>query len=585
MIKPQVKKMAAINQEMFRKFKQLSTRQDADGTEVEVREDEEQGVKLQEIIDILVAAGYFRARIKGLSPFDKVVGGMTWCIESCNVDVDVDLLFQENSTIGQKIALTEKIVAVLPKLKCPHAIEPHQIQGLDFIHIFPVIQWLVKRSMEYRQERAAFVHSYAINQYHKAFAPPNKQPTGKTEQIMCNINSINEVYRPRRCFKRKTGPPADFSSQVQVTLLEYGMRGKMTASKSTESEEVEEQESNEQIDRILNVMAEISDADTVLYDELNLEDREKLAKHYMALHSELQDGGLKSREMEKLLVLQKQNELISDHCRKLEGDKASISANIKQANEELQEIKSRLEETRKSLKEIEEATDETADNVKEVEDLVILNDNLRTQELQFREHCKKELSSLHVLIEETKKAKTPVVNDELNEQEVKEAGQRLKAVRLQLAKKNRTIVSLQRQLDDVPSRAELAQYQRRFLELYNQVASKHKETKQYYTLYNTLEDTRRYMKTEISLLNSISDSYPTAMQTSAGKEEFLKQFESIIENVKSSRAKVDKRLNEERRRRDQLTYKMQALTDLQRKYAAAVKQLSIECRKHENFAQ
>lgn len=75
------------------------------------------------------------------------------------------------------------------------------------------------------------------------------------------------------------------------------------------------------------------------------------------------------------------------------------------------------------------------------------------------------------------------------------------------------------------------------------------------------------------------------MQTSAGKEEFLKQFESIIENVKSSRAKVDKRLNEERRRRDQLTYKMQALTDLQRKYAAAVKQLSIECRKHENFAQ
>lgn len=73
------------------------------GLQVEVREDEEQSVKLQEIIDLLVAAGYFRARIKGLSPFDKVVGGMTWCIESCNVDVDVDLLFQENSTIGQKM--------------------------------------------------------------------------------------------------------------------------------------------------------------------------------------------------------------------------------------------------------------------------------------------------------------------------------------------------------------------------------------------------------------------------------------------------------------------------------------------------
>jgi len=38
-----------------------------------VREDEEQKIKLQEIIDLLVAAGYFRARIKGLSSFDKVM--------------------------------------------------------------------------------------------------------------------------------------------------------------------------------------------------------------------------------------------------------------------------------------------------------------------------------------------------------------------------------------------------------------------------------------------------------------------------------------------------------------------------------
>ena len=38
----------------------------------DVREDEEQNVKLAECIDLLLAAGYFRARIKGLTPFDKV---------------------------------------------------------------------------------------------------------------------------------------------------------------------------------------------------------------------------------------------------------------------------------------------------------------------------------------------------------------------------------------------------------------------------------------------------------------------------------------------------------------------------------
>lgn len=80
--------------------------------QVERREDEEQNVKEQEIFDILVAAGYFRARIKGLSPFDKIVGGMTWCIVSCDYDVDVDLLFHENLTIGQKMYVN-MITAIL----------------------------------------------------------------------------------------------------------------------------------------------------------------------------------------------------------------------------------------------------------------------------------------------------------------------------------------------------------------------------------------------------------------------------------------------------------------------------------------
>jgi hypothetical protein len=29
------------------------------------------------------------------------------------------------------------VVAVLQKMNCPHPIEPHQIQGLDYIHIYP----------------------------------------------------------------------------------------------------------------------------------------------------------------------------------------------------------------------------------------------------------------------------------------------------------------------------------------------------------------------------------------------------------------------------------------------------------------
>ena len=48
-----------------------------DGLEIEcdVREDDEQTFKEVQILDLFVAAGYFRARIRGLSSFDKIVGG------------------------------------------------------------------------------------------------------------------------------------------------------------------------------------------------------------------------------------------------------------------------------------------------------------------------------------------------------------------------------------------------------------------------------------------------------------------------------------------------------------------------------
>lgn len=139
-----------------------------------------------------MAAGYFRARIKGLSPFDKIVGGMTWCIEACgDYDVDVDLLFHDGLSIGQKIALTEKIVAVLPRMKCPFAIEPHQIQGLDFCNIFPVVQWLVKRSVENRAEKSIKLKAFAVATFHNHFAIPSEQETRK--KYVQAIESVRKV--------------------------------------------------------------------------------------------------------------------------------------------------------------------------------------------------------------------------------------------------------------------------------------------------------------------------------------------------------------------------------------------------------
>ena len=82
-----------------------------------------------EIVDTLISAGYFRARIQTLSEFDKVVGGLCWAIVNSGEKVDVDILFKENSTTGERIALSEAIVKAMRGMGCPFPLQPHQIQG------------------------------------------------------------------------------------------------------------------------------------------------------------------------------------------------------------------------------------------------------------------------------------------------------------------------------------------------------------------------------------------------------------------------------------------------------------------------
>jgi hypothetical protein len=543
-----------MDSNVFHKLtKKLHTQVDEHMLEVEVREDEEQHKKLQEIIDLLVAAGYFRARIKGLLPFDKVVGGMTWCIESCNVDVDVDLLFQENSTIGQKIALTEIIVMVLPKMKCPHNIEPHQIQGLDFIHIFPVIQWLVKRSMEYRQEMSEFVRCYAVNQFNKCYGI-NTILSNSEPNMVKSIATVSEIYDPRRYYKRKNAPPPDIHAQVQVTLMEYGSVPHTI-----------ETVTNEAMD----------------HENLNREDLQNLTEHYVSLQLEFKIGSVKILEDKQILALLKQMDYLDERCSKLNSKKCLLEESLKNSSVQFQEIKEKQHENQIKLNEFKSRKADKIEDVEEIEELVELNEKLRTQEIQFREYCKKELVKLQNLIEETKHKKPVIKSNKEVSKLSKELSADVKLLRLQVAKRNRTVAAVHRQIDDVPNRPELAQYQRRFLELYSQVSAKHRETKQYYTLYNTMEDTKVYMKKELSLLNSISDSYPEAIISSYGKEEFLKQFQNIIEGVTQSKEKVQKQLLDEKRKRDQLSSSLQILIEQQRKYVTAVRQLSIECKKHE----
>lgn len=122
---------------------------------------------MDSITEALVKAGYYRARISTLSDFDKIIGGIAWSLQVFSHDININIFYADTLALGQKIALTERLVMVILVMNCPFQIEPHQIVGLDYDNILPVIRWLIKRSAEVRREHEAFNRLIALRHFHR----------------------------------------------------------------------------------------------------------------------------------------------------------------------------------------------------------------------------------------------------------------------------------------------------------------------------------------------------------------------------------------------------------------------------------
>uniref|UniRef100_A0A8C7PLY7 Coiled-coil domain-containing protein 93 n=1 Tax=Oncorhynchus mykiss TaxID=8022 RepID=A0A8C7PLY7_ONCMY len=554
-------------------------------TFAETREDEEQSVKLAEILELLLAAGYFRARIKGLGPFDK-----------------------ENSTIGQKIALTEKIVSVLPKMKCPYCQEPHQIQGLDFIHIFPVIQWLMKRAIETREEMGDYVRAYSVSQFQKTHSFPEDEDFLQRKENA--VKDVLEVYKPHRKYKRQVeaGSLLDEEYRVHSTLLEYGRQ--YGFSKQTKQDQVRFIEITVifvklivalykfklRIKTLMPSMAAMVTGGRLTASTvgqivgLQSEEMKQIASEYAEkLERSAEDRpewyGPIQQHRRIVTSLNKQIQQKTKQLEELQAKHLGVKSGCVEAKSKLLEATEQTERLEKELSALEEAEGQADTGLLEkLRALVGMNENPKHQEQEFQTHCR---VSLHIFKSNVichmhnactyNRCRPYSETSQLIDKQYNTDRDKLQKIRLMMAWRNREIAILQRKIDEVPSRAELNQYQKRFIELYGQVSATHKETKQFFTLYYTLDDKKVYLEKEVNLLNSIHDNFQQAM-ASLGAKGQLRQMEQIVVGIKQSRIKMEKKKQENKMRRDQLN---DELLDKQRLYFKTVKDFKEECHKNE----
>ncbi|XP_072947799.1 coiled-coil domain-containing protein 93 [Epargyreus clarus] len=563
---------------------------DHEGKEVEVREDAEQLVKWHEISDALVAAGYYRAQLQGLSAFDKIVGGLSWCIELCDIDVDISLLFEENLTIGKKIALTEKIVKILPTMKCPYTVEPHQIQGLDFINIYPLIQWLIKYSSEFREAKEDELRKFAVMQYEKDHIfESDRAYFLQREKLLKNLRIVQDLYKPCRVRKRKGALPANELEQVNAVLSEYDQRMLMHISNNPD-----EAKKDEGLDFLYDYEKALADPSEITIEAARFETQNDgdgnnadTKLHYAVLHSEITgDVPKELEESEKL----KYSEDIDRLTRKIDAMEDEIDIVRREHEERMDSAKKQYSNimgklqriTRKLMK-----TDDYSDkNVKDFYKSLKELARERNELLKIIQHREMEHKKLMEELKEAKESDVEIEEVPLTPAELKEFQERetkmknyLSGVKLELGQLNRQILRYSIAIDEVPGTAELLQYEKRFIELYNQVASKHKETKQYYIFHNTLYEVKLYTSKELSLLNSILDNYDEVMSSARKREEFMNQFESIVEWVNQTVRKVELKFNQEKERKAALHGELARLLAVQRQYAAALKRLAAERQK------
>ena len=353
-----------------------------------------------EICQMLLAAGYFRARIPTLPAFDKMLGGLAWCITASNVDVEVDLLFDEEMTLGQKIRLGENVVAALRKMRCPCPLQPHQIRGLDFSALFPVFQWMVKQVIATRDEQAAKTRRFAEMKFSASHKLQEEEEDEKARTKAAPlIHHVKERFKAKRQFRRRGTRALAEEQRVACVLLEYGhSQPKGTGVVEGEGDETQSADAGLEGD----LAALDGDVDFLSGKRIGAlvgmqsEAIQSLSAEY-AQHASVysstdpEAAARRGREQAHKRVLASLSRQIQVAQQKVDARRSALEGQmgiVEESSAVLQHQRASLARVTAELEKLKAV--ETEDNRKDIvllESLVSLNQRLELQEEAFRAHC------------------------------------------------------------------------------------------------------------------------------------------------------------------------------------------------------
>ncbi|KAH0790439.1 Coiled-coil domain-containing protein [Histomonas meleagridis] len=570
----------------------------------------------EEINRLLLSAGYFRVRMPDLDDFDKVAGGLSWALKASTVDVNVDIFFKEKPNIGEKIRISDSIITALRKSGCPYNLSPHQIQGLDFPQLFPVVQWLVKKVIATREEFGDFQRSYAEFSFNNRYAnlPSDVLLKQHSHSSSHNIHQMKQYYPPKRYYKRNEWFKTSELKHIETTLLEYGrIPTLITSSISVNSSQPQNAQSTPDSPRHKSSLSQANSAEQEspeITEQRNIELKQALS----TMQRQTDDtadldssiiNNIVSRNEEiaaahSIFEAQKfdvevsitESELRANHSQQMEKVTSRLSnakAEGRKVTEEYNTTHSKLEEVTQTYEEQKIQNEKLKQTIKKYNE--IINQSQHTEELMraisvrdntqeaiesFKNQCQSEMKEwqrrIQILKEKQNGTGDNVTNDDRLYATLEQYEHEWEQKQVMLSEKARIVLKLRTEYDSVPTLAELTQYDRRLNELSTQSLHELTELKKRTQLCNALIESEEVLEKENELFNSILKSFNQAKNSQQMQRALVQQMEEISKQASAKKEKVLEEIAKKREALAKLDEQHRKLLESQRRYFQAVKE-------------
>ncbi|XP_043702248.1 coiled-coil domain-containing protein 93 isoform X2 [Telopea speciosissima] len=259
-----------------------------------------------------------------------------------------------------------------------------------------------------------------------------------------------------------------------------------------------------------------------------------------------------------------------------------LQANLKEQNQKKANVLNEMQHLREKIDK-----EGASNTVQTLTPLFELSKDLQRQEQDLRSYYDTKRSDLQAEVSELEeKISSSNQGNNLSddfEHSLRDSLERLNSAKSELAAQLRTNLLLKRKIEDVPSQAELIQYEHRFSELYVQIQDKLRQTRKFYATYNAILEIKELMLKETSLLNSMSSQFQDAITSAAGRMKLIESMEGILKGTKQKLEKVQLGFTAEQKICDCIKEKYFGAIAEQRRCSFLLKAFQEECAKNDKL--